>query len=48
MDGLVTAVVVAIGVYLQVQGKALHPLLGGEVCAEAVDRDEDLRKRRRI
>lgn len=31
-----------VGVDLQVQGDALHPLLRGEVCAEAVDTDEHL------
>lgn len=50
VDGLVAAVVVAVGVDLQVQGKTLHAFLRGEVCAQAVDRDEDLhrtKKRRR-
>lgn len=37
MDGLVAAVVVAVGVDLQVQGKTLHALLRGEVRAQAVD-----------
>lgn len=45
VDGLVAAVVVAVGVDLQVQRQTLHALLGGEVCAQAVDRDEDLWKR---
>ena len=31
-----------VGVDLQVQGDALHPLLGGEVCAEAVDANKHL------
>lgn len=31
-----------VGVDLQVQGDALHPLLRGEVCAEAVYADEHL------
>lgn len=44
MDGLVAAVVVAVGVDLQVQRKTLHALLRGEVCAQAVDGDEDLEK----
>lgn len=44
MDGLVAAVVVAVGVDLQVQRKTLHALLRGEVCAQTVDRDEDLRR----
>lgn len=42
MDGLVAAVVVAVGVDLQVEGKTLHTLLRGEVCAQTVDGDEDL------
>lgn len=42
VDGLVAAVVVAVGVDLQVQWQTLHALLGGEVCAQAVDGDEDL------
>ena len=44
VDGLVAAVVVAVGVDLQVQRQTLHPLLRGEVRAQAVDRDEDLRR----
>lgn len=44
MDGLVAAVVVAVGVDLQVQRKTLHALLRGEVRAQAVDGDEDLRR----
>lgn len=42
VDGLVAAVVVAVGVDLQVQRKTLHTFLRGEVCAQAVDWDEDL------
>lgn len=42
VDGLVAAVVVAVRVDLQVQRKALHPLLRGEVGAQTVDGDEDL------
>lgn len=37
MDGLVAAVVVTVSVNLQVERKALHALLRGEVSAEAVD-----------
>lgn len=44
VDGLVAAVVVAVGVDLQIQGKTLHALLRGEVCAQAVDGDEDLHR----
>lgn len=44
VDGLVAAVVVAVGIDLQVQGKTLHALLRGEVCAQAVDGDEDLHR----
>lgn len=44
MDGFVAAVVVAVGVDLQVQRKTFHALLGGEVRAQTVDRDKDLRK----
>lgn len=44
MDGFVAAVVVAVGVNLQVQGKTLHPFLRREVRAQAVDGDEDLWK----
>lgn len=44
VDGFVAAVVVAVGVDLQVQRKTFHALLGGEVRAQTVDRDEDLRK----
>ena len=46
VDGLVAAVVVAVGVDLQVEGQTLHPLLRGEVCAQAVHRDEDLFRER--
>lgn len=46
MDGLVAAVVVAVGVNLQVQRKTLHSLLRGEVCAQTVDGDEDLQRER--
>lgn len=42
MNWLVAAVVVAVGVDLQVQRETLHPLLGGEVCAQTVYGDEDL------
>lgn len=47
MDGLVAAVVVAVGVDLQVERKTLHTLLRGEVSAQTVDGDEDLRRERR-
>jgi len=42
MQRFVTAVVVAVGVYLYHQRKTLHPLLRGEICAQTVHRDEDL------
>lgn len=42
MDGLVAAVVVAVGVDLQVQRKTLHTLLRGEVRAQAIDGDKNL------
>lgn len=45
VDGLVATVVVAVGVDLQVQRQTLDALLGGEVCAQAVDGDEDLERR---
>lgn len=43
MHRLVAAVVVAVGVDLDVERQALHALLGGEVRAQAVHRDEHLR-----
>lgn len=46
MDGPAVAAVVAVGVNLDYERHSLHPLLRGEVCAEAVHRDEDLRSRR--
>lgn len=46
MDGFIAAVVVAVSINLQVQREALHALLRGEVCAQAVDGDEDLQRRR--
>lgn len=48
VNWLVAAVVVAVGVDLQVQGETLHTLLRGEVCAQTVDRDEDLWRDRRM
>lgn len=42
VDGLVAAVVVAVGVDLQVQRKTLHALLRGEVRTQAIDRDKNL------
>lgn len=45
VDGLVAAVVVAVGVNLDVQRKTLHALLGGEVGAQTVDGDEDLKRK---
>lgn len=42
VQGFVTAVVVAVGVYLYHQRKTLHPLLRGEICAQTVHCDEDL------
>lgn len=47
VNWLVAAVVVAVGVDLQVQRETLHTLLRGEVCAQTVDRDEDLWRDRR-
>lgn len=44
MDGFVTPVVVAVGVDLKIQGQAFNTLLRGEIRAEAVHRDEHLRK----
>lgn len=43
VDGPAVAAVVAVGVNLDYERHSLHPLLRGEVCAEAVHRDEDLR-----
>lgn len=48
VHGLVTPVVVAVGVDLQVQGQAFHPLLRGEIRAEAVHRNENLQERKSI
>lgn len=48
VHGLVTPVVVAVGVDLQVQGQAFHPLLRGEIRAEAVHRNENLQERKPI
>ena len=47
MEWLVAAVVVAVGVDLDHQRETLHTLLRGEVCAQTVDRDEDLPGRQR-
>lgn len=47
VNGLVAAVVVAVGVDLQVQGETLHTFLRREVCAQTVDRDENLWRDRR-
>lgn len=47
VHGLVAAVVVAVGVDLDVQRQPLHALLGGEVCAQAVHRDEHLQGKAR-
>ena len=42
MHRLVAAVVIAVGVNLDVQRQPLHTLLRREVCAQAVHRDENL------
>lgn len=42
VDGLVAAVVVAVGVNLQVQRKTLHALLRGEVRTQTIDGDKNL------
>lgn len=47
MQRLVAAVVVTVRVDLDHQRKTFDPLLGGEVRAQAVDGDEDLRGGRR-
>lgn len=47
MDWLVAAVVVAVGVNLDHQRKPLHSFLRGEVCAQAVHRDENLIERKK-
>lgn len=47
MERLVAAVVVAVRVDLDHQRKTLHPLLGGEVCTQTVDCDEDLQSSQR-
>lgn len=39
---LAAATATVVGVDLQVQGHPLHPLLGGEVCAQAVHPNEHL------
>lgn len=46
VDRLAAAAAVAVGVDLDYQRHALHPLLGREVRAQAVHRDKDLRKRK--
>ena len=46
VDWIAAAAAVAVGVDLDYQRHALHPLLGREVCAQAVHRDEDLRKQK--
>lgn len=47
VDGPAVAAVVAVGVNLDYERHSLHPFLRGEVCAEAVHRDEDLRGKRK-
>lgn len=42
MDGSAAAAVIGVGVDLDYQRRPLHALLRGEVCAQTVDRDEDL------
>ena len=44
VDGSAAAAVVAVGVDLDDQRHALHPLLRGEVCAQTVHRNKDLAK----
>lgn len=45
VKGLVAAVVVTVCVNLDHQRETLDPFLGGEVCTQTVDCDEDLQKR---
>ena len=44
MRGLVAAVVVTVGVDLNVEGQPLHALLRGEIRAQAVHGDEHLQR----
>ena len=45
VDGPAAAAVVAVGVDLDHQWHPLHAFLRGEVCAQTVHRDKDLRKK---
>lgn len=46
VDRFVTPVIVAVSVDLKIQGQAFHSLLRGKICAEAVDRNENLQRRK--
>lgn len=48
MHGLVAAVVVTVGVNLNIQRQPLHTLLRREICAEAVHRDENLQREEKV
>lgn len=43
MDGFIAAVVIAVCVDLNHQGKSFHTLLGGEICTQAIHGDENLK-----
>lgn len=45
MDGLVTSVVVAVCINLDVERQPFYPFLGGEVCTQTVHRYEHLHTR---
>ena len=47
VDGSAAAAVVAVGVDLDDQRHPLHALLRGEVCAQTVHRDKDLRNKQK-
>lgn len=44
MYWLVAAVVIAVCVDLNHQGKSFHTLLGGEICTQAIHGDENLKE----
>lgn len=44
VDRFIAAVVIAVRVDLNHQGKSFHALLGGEICTQAIHGDENLKE----
>lgn len=45
MNGFIATIIITVCINLNHQRKSFHSFLGGEICTQAIDGDENLRER---